>query len=159
MATESVNSQSTLAQIRGELAFPLGIFASVGLGIGLTTIVILSELGGGGDGAGLVTGFFSLMVIVVALSMGPVLAAIVGLHMARRPQAPGYVPGATGCAIGYLVMVFIVLVSLAIAIPSSGGSSGGGGGGFDIVGWLVPVIAVMLPTGGVAAVSIHLGSD
>ena len=151
--------------IASKLWFPIGLFASVGAGIGLTVFFILNQLGGESAGA-FVGAFLSLIVVVVTLSLGPVMAAVVGLWTGVRHQTDTYLVAAVGSALGYLVMVLLVVVLLVVGLPDGGSSAGsasasssGGGSGFDAGQWLVPIVLVMLPTAGVGVVGAWLSSE
>jgi len=160
MAADIVADDSIVSK----LWFPIGLFASVGAGIGLTVFIILNQLGGDSAGA-FVGAFLTLMVIVVTLSLGPVMAAIVGLWTGVRHQRNTYLIAGLGSALGYLVMVLLVVILMVMGLPDGGSSAGsasassGGGGSFQAGEWLVPIVLVMLPTAGVGVVGAWFSSE
>ena len=132
----------------------LAIFALVGLGIGLTGGVVLSQLGGGNA---LLGPILTLLVVSIALVLGPVVGLITGLRTAEHWGNPrgAYLGGLLGAVVGYLLMMGIVLAVLlaVLAAGASSGAEGSGlvegsaGGDFGLGQYLVPVLVVAIPTG------------
>lgn len=144
----------------GQLLYSVGIFALIGVGLGLVGFVVLTQSASGNNMAdAIVSGIFSIMILVIALFLGPVIAAIVGIQMGNRNQSSSvYFTSFVGNTIGYIVMMLIVLaiLSIGIGLVSNGGGSstmGGttgevgasGGGGFGQ--WVFPIIAISVITG------------
>jgi hypothetical protein len=127
------------------LAAVVGVFALVGLGLGLTAVVVLSRIGGD-TGGQLLSGLFVLVVLSVTLLLGPVVAAVVGLGVADEGR---YGVAFVGTAVGTLVMV--VLVAVLVTVGGPGGGDGGSGGSVRPGDWLVPAVAVGVVTGAVGA--------
>jgi len=164
--SQAIDSKSNLFS---NLKYPIGIFAIVGSGLGLTAAILMAVLGGG---SALFSGLTTLIAIAVALLLGPVVAAIVGTHMSSREQHSAPISSLIGCSIGFIIMMVVVLLILflGIALPSMGGASGGtggaptggssGGGGFDMMQYIFPIILVAIPTGlvGAAASALHTRS-
>jgi len=151
-------SSTSVSALTSSITYPLGLFGIVGVGLGLTGIVILGALGGG---ATLFSGLFALLVIAFALLTGPIVAAVVGAQPSRDDgDTPQYGLVFVGNAVGYLLMMVLVLVILTVGIAalSAGGGSaggttgttGGGGGSVNLGQYLLPVLLIAVPTGGVA---------
>ena len=150
-------SSTSVSALTRSIGYPLGLFGIVGVGLGLTGVVMLGALGGG---ASLFSGLFALLVIAFALLTGPIVAAVVGAQPPRDDaDTPQYGLVFVGTAVGYLLMMVLVLVILVIgiAVLSAGGGSAsgttgttGGNGSVNPGQYLLPVLLIAVPTGGVA---------
>lgn len=147
-------------RIGRQLLYSIGIFALVGVGLGLVGFVVLTQLAGGNSMSGTIfSGILSIIILVIALFLGPVIAIIVGIQIGNRNQSvSAYLTSLIGSAVGYIVMMLIVIAILSVGIglvSNSGGSgamsgtsgdmSASGGGGFGQ--WIVPIIAISMITG------------
>lgn len=144
----------------GQLLYSIGIFALIGVGLGLVGFVVLTQLAGGNNIADAIfSGIFSIVILVIALFLGPVIAAIIGIQMGNRNQSPSvYFASLIGNTTGYIVMMLIVLaiLSIGIGLVSNGGGSSAMGGTSGEVGasgsggfgqWVFPIIAISVITG------------
>lgn len=145
----------------GILKETIGIFSLVGIGIGLTGGITLSQLG---EGGGIFGGFLILVVLTFAFLIGPLIAVITGLRTGEKygQSYQAYIAGGAGAVGGYFSMMLIVLsiLSLAMIILSGDGGSGAttaqsaassstgsiSSSGIDIGKYITPVIAVSIPT-------------
>jgi len=182
MATSETTSRGVSIASAAEVG---GVFALAGAGIGATAAVALAQLGAGG---GLLGGIIVLIVLTIAFLLAPVVGVVAGLRAGESARTadtgPPYVATAVGALLGYLVMMGAVLIALVIgmAIADSGGAGSemaptptggssvggggagaGGGGGLQLGQYIVPIVAVALPTvltaiGGVGLSSWRHGS-
>lgn len=144
-----------------QLLYSIGIFALVGIGLGIIGLVVLTELAGGNSMTNAIfSGILSIIILVIALFLGPVVATVVGIQIGNHNRSlSGYLTSFIGNSAGYIMMMLIVLgiLSVGIALVSSGGGTGtigststGGNmsssaGGFGQ--WLFPIIAISIITG------------
>lgn len=177
-ALDSARNRLSTPAAKSQLKYVIGLFALVGAGYGVTGILILKLLGGGGSvGARLLTGLFSLALVLVVLSIGPVIAVYTGLNAAdglyQEPRT-AYLTSFVSDFVGYFVMVLIAVLLIGVAAGGGGaaqtdqGQFGGGGtaadtGGnpVDIVNLLVPMILLSIPVGlvGVGSSYLHRPTD
>ncbi|RXK48629.1 hypothetical protein [Halorientalis pallida] len=135
------------------IKYVVGIFAVVGVGIGLTGVLADSLLGGGGTGAASFISFgITLMAFGVAIFGGSILAAVIGLQdflQIGEVDNQTYVLAFASNAAGFIVMGIIVALFISILGGSGGGAGGGGGLGDYIVGSIVMAIPAGLVGAGV----------
>ena len=150
------SARDTLAQSgpKSHLMFVIGLFGVVGVGFGLTGIIILALIAGGGNDAGgaFLAAFFLISLLVVVLLTGPILGAFSGLRIAARldDSSATYLTSFVSTAIGYVVMVIIAALLIGIVAGGGGGGTTTGSGSanpFDIAGLLVPLVALAIPVG------------
>jgi hypothetical protein len=138
----------------------VGIFALVGVGIGLTGGVAMSQLGSGGA---IIGGILTLVILTIAFLLGPVISIITGLRTGEQQGRTGesYLAGLLGSVVGYFVMMAIVLLILSVVmaiVMGDGGSSSTAAqsttstassseSGLPIGEYIIPIIAVAIPTG------------
>lgn len=133
----------------------VGIFSLVGVGLGLTGGITLSQLS---EGGGILGGVLVLVVLTFAFLIGPLVAVITGMRAGERygQSSQTYFAGGAGAVGGYLSMMVIVLLIVSLAMSTLSGDAGGGasatqsastsGSGLNIGEYLVPVVAVAIPT-------------
>jgi len=129
------------------IKYVVGIFAVVGVGIGLTAVLANSLLGD--TGTGFLSGIIVLMAFGVAMFGGSFLAAVVGLQdflQIGEVDNQTYVLAFASNAAGFLVMGIIVAIFVSIAM-----GSGSGGGGGDLGDFIVSAIVMAIPAGVVGA--------
>lgn len=134
--------------------YVVGIFAVVGVGIGLTAILADSLLGGGGtaSAASFISFGITLMAFGVAIFGGSILAAVIGLQdflQIGEVDNQTYVLAFVSNAAGFLVMGIIVALFITV-LGGSGGGAGGGGGG-SLGDFIVGSIVMAIPAGLVGA--------
>jgi len=134
----------------------IGIFSLLGVGLGLTGGITISQLAGGGGG--IFGGILVLVVLTFAFLIGPLVAVITGLRIGEEHGQSNetYIAGGLGAVGGYLSMMLIVLLILSLAMSTLSGDAGTGtsatqsastsGSGLDIGEYILPVIAVAIPT-------------
>lgn len=152
-AVDSTGKTLTQPGPKSQLTFVIGLFAVIGLGFGLTGIVVVELVAGGGSGfAGAILAVvFLISLLVVLLLTGSIVGAFCGLRVAEQLNHGSrtvYLTSFVGTAVGYLVMV--VIATLLIGLVVSGGSAptgGGAGTSFNILGLLLPLIILSLPVG------------
>jgi hypothetical protein len=140
----------------------VGIFSLLGVGLGLTGGITMSQLGGGGGGGfggAIIGGILILVVLTFAFLIGPLVAVITGLRTGQEhgQSVQTYIAGGLGAVGGYFSMMLIVLLILSIVMSTLSGDAGTGSSatqtasasssGLDIGQYIVPVIAVAIPTG------------
>jgi hypothetical protein len=143
------SARDSLAQSgpKSLLTFTIGLFAVIGVGFGLTGIVILALVAGGGSGPGgaILAGIFLVSLLVVLLLTGSIVGAFCGLRVAERLRNGArtvYLTSFVGTAVGYVVMVAIAVVLIGLTAGGGGGSSF-----FNIVNLVIPLIVLALPVG------------
>jgi hypothetical protein len=154
LVTESTTAERGLSvSTIGEV---IGIFALAGIGIGATGGVAVNLLG---TGSGIVSGILVLVVLTVTFLLGPVIGLISGLRVGDRQgrSSESYLGGLLGSVAGYFIMILavILIISAVMTIGGGGGSetattqtaTGGSSSGLPIGEYIVPIIAVALPTG------------
>lgn len=132
------------------IKYVVGIFAVVGVGIGLTAVLANSLIGSGS--AGFLGGIIALIAFSVAVFGGSILAAVVGLQdflQIGEMDTQTYVLAFVSNAAGFIVMGIIVALFIAVAMGGGGGGSGGGGGGLG--NFVVSAIVMAIPAGLVGA--------
>jgi hypothetical protein len=150
-ATDTVSGSGVSV---GEIVSLVAVFALVGVGIGLSGAIAISQLGG--DGA-LVAGLLLIVVLTIAFLLWPVIGLIGGLRAGQRHGRlrDTYLSTTIGSAAGFLVMMGLVLVlmMLGLALAGSGGGGAGGtaaqsGSGASVQpGQLfVPIVITTIPT-------------
>jgi len=145
----------------------VGIFALVGFGIGSTGGVAISQLGGG-----IASGILTLVVLTVSFLLGPVVGIVAGIRSGGQHgrTSRALLASFIGSIAGYIVMMIIMFISLGFVssvLMGSGGTTAAqstttsSGGGLSIGGYIVPIIAVALPTGitGLGGVFFGAGSQ
>lgn len=111
-------------------------YSIIGAGLGLLGIVLMLQLGGGGDdfASSFITGILSMVVLAFAVLCGPLIAAFIGHATAgqgiggRRARA---VNSGIANGIGFAVFGIVVaaLLWLGVDVLLAGGTGGGGGSG------------------------------
>lgn len=149
----------------------IGIFAVVGIGIGLTGAIAITQLG---SDSGLLAGILVLVILTIAFILGPVIGVVSGLLTGqRRGRLPdSYLAGIVGSVVGYFFMMLLVFIALSIAISLATGGGGtssttstemagstSSGEGPPIEDYLVPLIAVAIPTAITNVGGIYIGTD
>jgi hypothetical protein len=134
------------------IKYVVGIFAVVGVGIGLTATLADSLLGGGS--ASLVGGIIALMAFGVAVFGGSILAAIIGLQdflQIGEVDDQTYVLAFASNAAGFIAMGIIVAIFVAIVIGGGGGGGTTGGGSSGLGDYIIATILMAIPAGLVGA--------
>lgn len=155
--SETAGSNKINLSTRGIIQI-IGIFALAGVGIGATGGVAVSQLGAG---SAILSGVLILVVLTIAFLLGPVIGLISGLRIGdtqgRSPES--YITGLVGSVAGYFVMILAIVIIISVIMAITGGGSGessaatqasttdGSSSGLAIGEYLVPIIAVALPTG------------
>lgn len=152
----------------GAVSQIIGIFALTGIGIGATGGVAVNQIGGGA----ILGGVIILVVLTVTFLLGPVIGLIAGLRVGdeqgRSPES--YLTGLLGSVAGYFVMILavVIIVSVVMAISGGGGGSGatqastttgGSSSSLPIGEYIVPIIAVAIPTGITGLGGVYFGGN
>lgn len=142
----------------------IGIFALVGVGLGLSGGFAITQLGGGGGiSGGILSGVLVLVTLMTAFLIAPLVGVITGLRTGdqRGQTRESYLLGLLGSFAGYYVMIAIVILALILAtVTILGGGDGGStaaqsgasatssssGGGFSVGEYLFPIIGISIPT-------------
>lgn len=171
--TQDVNEGISFSVI-GQI---VGVFALVGVGIGLTGGVAISQLGSGGV---ILSGILILVVLTIAFLLGPVIGVITGLQTGDQygRTNESYLAGLIGSVTGYFVMMFTIFLILSAILAIVMGDSGSGstvaqsattptptttsstsssGGPLPIGDYIVPIIAVAIPTGITGIGGVYFG--
>ena len=130
------------------LTYIVGVFVAVGLGYGIG-LVLLDAVS---DEAGAVIGFFALLVPVLSapiISMATGL--LTGLRLNTDRQSAALVSG-VGAFIGFLVLLFVLIIFAGIVGDGNGGTNGANGDGSlsDLFGPLFAFGTGVAVTGAVA---------
>jgi hypothetical protein len=152
----------------GAVSQIIGIFALAGIGIGATGGVAVNQIGGGA----ILGGIIILVVLTVAFLLGPVIGLIAGLRVGDEQgrSSESYLTGLLGSVAGYFVMILavVIIVSVVMAITGGGGgsgatqastTSGGSSSGLAIGEYIVPIIAVAIPTGITGLGGVYFGGN
>lgn len=157
---------SSVVVLVSDVIQAIAIFALAGVGIGATGGIAITQIGSGG----LLSGVLFLVVLTVVLLLGPVIGLISGLRVGTGQEAPraSYLSGFVGSTGGYFVMILlaIVILTLALNVPTGAANtaaqtttSGGSSGGTSFGQYLLPIIAVALPTGVTGVGGVYFGRD
>jgi len=146
----------------------IGIFVLAGIGIGATGGVAVNQIGGGG----ILSGTIILIVLTSTFLLGPVIGLIAGLRIGdeQGQSSDSYLTGLLGSTAGYFFMILsvIIIISLAMMISGGGGGSGatqtsttaGGSSSSMALGeYIVPIIAVAIPTGITGLGGVYFGGN
>lgn len=148
----------------------VGLFAVVGLGMGIIATLVLGQFTGGGSGIGsaLIAGIGYLTALTVAGLTAPIVATVTGLRTGRQlgRGSSGYLTSVVGAAIGAVVLMSLVVLCLSIGLSGGGGgaettagsTTGQSTGSGDLGQLLVIILSVALPTGVVGAAGTYFGS-
>lgn len=152
----------------GAVSQIIGIFALAGIGIGATGGVAVNQIGGGA----ILGGIIILVVLTVTFLLGPVIGLIAGLRVGDEQgrSSESYLTGLLGSVAGYFVMILavVIIVSVVMAISGGGGgsgatqastTSGGSSSGLAIGEYIVPIIAVAIPTGITGLGGVYFGEN
>jgi len=152
----------------GAVSQIIGIFALAGIGIGATGGVAVNQIGGGA----ILGGIIILVVLTVTFLLGPVIGLIAGLRVGDEQgrSSESYLTGLLGSVAGYFVMILavVIIVSVVMAISGGGGgsgatqastTSGGSSSGLAIGEYIVPIIAVAIPTGITGLGGVYFGGN
>lgn len=153
------------------IGFTVGVFAIVGVGIGLTGFFPLEYVVGefstteGGQFAQaigqLFIGVVFLQSIMMAMFTGPTVGGLTGLvsAFALEDRASSVVVGGLGGFVGFYVMVLIAVIVMSMAMPSGGdGGQATMGQATDLSRVLSPILKSGLPTGIVGALTGAVGA-
>ncbi|MFC7234415.1 hypothetical protein [Halosegnis marinus] len=143
-------SSDTGARVAAGAAFVFGVFAVVGIGIGLTGYIMIGELGGDGGG-GLLSGIVSLVVYLFAALVGPTVACLASVRAAPSLPRSLSVAGATTGAASFVG--FLVMVTVALLLVGAASSGGDGGGTVDLAESIGTLVRAGLPSALVAVVA------
>jgi hypothetical protein len=174
---------SDIQGVKGEFPISIigqiiGVFVLVGVGIGLTGGVAISQLG---SGNAILSGILILIVLILTLLFGPVISVITGLRTGDQygRSNRSYLAGLIGSVTGYFVMIVIVLLILsavlAIAIGDGGSgsttaqsattpaltstSSASPSNSLPIREYILPIVAVAIPTGITGIGGVYFGGN
>jgi hypothetical protein len=150
---------------KGYLTYTTSIFAIVGAGFGLTGALGTRLLFDGSDESGFVAAFFMIVLFGVMVFTGPILGAISGLQLDRQmaDTREAMITAFASGTLGYVVMTIVGVLVTVVFSPSTDSADTGGTGGsggtdlFDLGDVLVPLIAMAIPVGLVAAGVIYVG--
>ncbi len=147
----------TLAQPgpKSQLTFVIGLFAVIGVGFGLTGIVVIRLIAGSGEGIGaqILTAVFLVSLLVVLLLSGSIIGAVSGLRIADRLDETArtvYLTSFVGTAVGYFVMVIVAAVLIGLVVGGGGdgaAASSGSGNLFGILDLVIPLVVLAIPVG------------
>ncbi len=132
--------------------YVVGIFAVVGVGIGLTAVLADSFLGGGS--ASLIGGIIALVAFGVAVFGGNILAAVVGLQdflQIGEVDEQTYLLAFVSNAAGFVAMGIIVAIFVAVVVGGGGGGGAAGGGSSGLGDYIIGAILMAIPAGLVGA--------
>jgi hypothetical protein len=132
--------------VRNQIKAVLGLWALIGLGLGLTP-VLLGALGPGGAMVGGMVGFG------LAFGAGPLIGGVVGLALSNKLPIDTGPAGVVSGVANYVGFVVMVLVFGIIFMIQTSGTGGGGGGqlGQVVVPLLVSGVPVAITAGGATA--------
>lgn len=146
----------------------IGIFALAGIGIGATGGVAVNQIGGGG----ILDGIIILVVLTVTFLLGPVIGLITGLRVGDKQgrSSDSYVTGLIGSVAGYFAMILAVVIIVFAVMAISGGGGGssatqasttasGSSSSLAIGEYIVPIIAVAIPTGITGLGGVYFGGN
>lgn len=139
----------------------IGIFAVLGLGLGLAGFIVLDQMvpkSNGQEqslGQALVSGLLILEAIAVMYFLGPAMAVVSGIYSGRQDDAPinSALAGGVGSFIGFYVMFILAFLIMSLAFPETNGGGGGGDSATNLGNNLVQMILVGIPTGVVGAIT------
>lgn len=137
----------------------IGLFAVLGIGLGLAGYIVLDQLVPGSDGQGqmfgqaLISGLLVLEAVAVMYFLGPAMAVVSGIYSGRQDDTPANtaLTGGVGSFVGFYVMFVLAFLIMSLAFPETNG--GGGSGPTDLGNNIVEMILVGIPTGFVGAIS------
>lgn len=140
-----------------DLSFLLRIiryYAIIGIGLGFLGVVLLLQLGGGGDTSGeFISGIISIIILSFAVLSGPIIAAFVGYATAetsfggiKQRSINSGIANGIGFAVFGIIVAAILWIGLTVVIGGgdNGASSGGGSGGPIELGNLITLIILMM---------------
>jgi hypothetical protein len=163
MSEKEEASQFNLSISGPDFKFAVGLFAMVGLTLGLTGAFAFSYFNEGGATSGILTGLLSIIVLTIGFLLGPVVAMVVGLRVygSDADSDTKYTTSGIGSFVGYIVMIVVLVLVLTVSFGLIGaggqagtgtgtdgaGTAGDGGGVLSIGDLLLPLIGFAIPTG------------
>lgn len=129
--------------------FVAASFVALGAGYGVATLLASLVAGGG-------LGLFGGISVTLSVTVGPLVALVLGLLAVRDVDDPGTatVGAGVGSFVGFVGMVVLLVLVVSVAGALSPGP--GGTGGVDILGFLVYAVGVAVSGALGAAVSGRL---
>lgn len=151
-ALDSAGETLTQPGPRSQLTFVIGLFAVIGVGFGLTGIIVVEMIAGSGDDIGtqILTAVFLVALLVVLLLAGSIIGAFSGLRIADRLDETArtvYLTSFVATAVGHFVMVVIAVVLIGLVTGGGGGGAGGGGSLFDVLDLVIPLVVLAVVVG------------
>lgn len=146
----------------------VGVFAAIGIGLGLTGFISLGWIEGAftnPDQSEMANSFGQMFVglvflqsVIITFFTGPTVAAlsglVTGISKASKTRAAGI--SGVGAFIGFYVMVLIAILVMSMAY-STGGSGSGGSTSFDFGNTLITAAKAGIPTAAVGVVAGYIG--
>ncbi|MFC4451194.1 hypothetical protein [Halorussus aquaticus] len=148
----------------------VGVFAAIGVGLGLTGFISIGWIEGtftSADQSGfanslgqMFVGLVFLQSVIITFFTGPTVAALAGLVTGISKTSKTRAAGISGIGafVGFYIMVLIAILVMSMAYSTSGGSGSGGSGSFDLVNTLVTAAKAGIPTAAVGVVAGYIGS-
>jgi hypothetical protein len=141
-----------------ELGRVVGLFVTVGVGLGLAGFLVVTQLEvGSGGSPGLLGGLVVLQAIAILYFIGPAVAAVAGVVVGTRngDRRTALLAGGVGSLVG-AYLLFGIALGLILAAASTGS---GGGGGFDLSENALAIAGVGVPAALVGAVTALLAGE
>lgn len=148
----------------------VGVFAAIGVGLGLTGYISLSWVESvftSADQSEMANSFGQMFVglvflqsVIITFFTGPTVAAlsglVTGISQASRTRAAGI--SGVGAFVGFYVMVVLAIVVMSLAY-SSGGDGSGGSSSVDMMNALTTAIQAGIPTAAVGVIAGYIGGS
>lgn len=131
-------------------------YAVIGAGLGVLGVVLLLQLGAGGDGGAIIGGLLSMVVLAFAVLSGPLIAAFVGYATAgtglgdlRTRAVNSGIANGIGFAVFGVIVTGILWAGLAVLMSGSGdggtASAGGSSAPIELTKLVTLIILMMIP--------------
>lgn len=159
--------------LKRNIGITLGVFAAIGIGLGLSGMVLLDaaqqqfvnpDAGEFAQSIGQLVVFLLLFQgVMITFFTGPVAAAVTGLSVSREAESLKelLITSGVGSFVGFLLMA-VLAAGIMLSTFETGGTGGtggsGGGGNLELGQFVGEIILISLPTTVVGVVSGWLGS-
>jgi hypothetical protein len=155
MATETQGREGIVLDTESILQ-AIKYYAIIGAGLGVLGVVLLLQLGAGGEGGAIIGGLLSMVVLAFAVLSGPIVAAFVGYATAgsgigdiRTRAVNSGIANGVGFAVFGIIVAVILWTGLAVLIGGGGdggaASSGGSSGPVEIPKLVTLIVLMVIP--------------